>query len=82
MPRASAPEGVLETLKACVFELVEDHKRPPTLLEVQEVWDKKRPDEKLSLGAIQYWLEILVTRGELKRLNTQKRKYAPISFHG
>lgn len=79
MPRVTAPEGVLETLKACVLEYVVDHKRPPTLWEVQELWSKKRT-EKLSVSAIQYWLDILVTKGELQKLASAKRKFVPLSY--
>lgn len=46
------------------------------------MYKQKNPDVRLSTRALQYWLEILVAKGGLKKLKSAKRKFAPISWSG
>lgn len=86
MPRKSlandAPESVLEDLRECVFSFCEDNVNPPTLEEVKDLYKQKKPDVTLSLRAINFWLEMLVTQGKLKKLKSAKRKFAPLDWSG
>jgi len=86
MPRKSlandAPESVLDDLKACIFAFCEDNVNPPTLEEVKVLYKQRKPEVDLSLRAINFWLEMLVTQGKLKKLKSAKRKFAPLDWSG